>query len=36
MEEMRGCSLREVLRIVARGDGPVFIRPERFSTQTPG
>jgi GNAT superfamily N-acetyltransferase len=36
MEEMRGSPLREVLRIVARGDGPVFLRPGRFSTETPG
>jgi GNAT superfamily N-acetyltransferase len=36
MEEMRGSPLREVLRIVARGEGPVFLRPGRFSTETPG
>jgi GNAT superfamily N-acetyltransferase len=36
MEEMRGSPLREVLRIVARGEGPVLLRPERFSTGTPG
>jgi GNAT superfamily N-acetyltransferase len=36
MEEMRGSPLREVLRIVARGDGPVFLRPGRFSTGAPG
>jgi hypothetical protein len=35
MEE-RGSSLREVFRIVARGDGPVLLRPGRFSTGTPG
>jgi GNAT superfamily N-acetyltransferase len=34
MEEMRGSSLREVLRIVARGDGPAFLRPGRFSSET--
>jgi GNAT superfamily N-acetyltransferase len=36
MEEMRGSPLREVLRMVARGEGPVLLRPERFSTGTPG
>jgi GNAT superfamily N-acetyltransferase len=36
MEEMGASPLREVLRIVARGDGPVFLRPERFSIETPG
>jgi GNAT superfamily N-acetyltransferase len=36
MEEMRGSPLREILRIVARGDGPVFLRPGRFSTGAPG
>jgi RimJ/RimL family protein N-acetyltransferase len=36
LEEMGGSPLREVLRIVARGDGPVFLRPGRFSTETSG
>jgi GNAT superfamily N-acetyltransferase len=36
MEEMRGSPLREVLRIVARGDGPVLLRPGPFSTGAPG
>ena len=35
-EEMGSSPLREVFRIVARGDGPVLLRPGRFSTGTPG
>jgi RimJ/RimL family protein N-acetyltransferase len=34
--EERGSPLREVLRILARGDGPAFLRPDRLSDQTPG
>lgn len=35
MEELRGSPLRDVLRIVARGDGPVFLRPGPRSVETP-
>lgn len=34
--ETRGSPLRDVLRILARGDGPVALRPDRLSDQPPG
>jgi GNAT superfamily N-acetyltransferase len=34
-EELKGSLLGEVLRIVARGDGPVLLRPDRLSGSTP-
>jgi GNAT superfamily N-acetyltransferase len=34
--ETRGSPLRDVLRILARGDGPVVLRPDRLSDQPPG
>jgi GNAT superfamily N-acetyltransferase len=34
-EQMRGSPLGEVLRIVARGDGPVLLRPDRLSGSPP-
>jgi GNAT superfamily N-acetyltransferase len=34
--ETPGSPLREVLRLLARGDGPAFLRPDRLSDQTPG
>ncbi|MGH2674286.1 MAG: GNAT family N-acetyltransferase [Actinomycetota bacterium] len=35
-EELQGSPLGEVLRAVARGDGPVFVRPGRLSGETRG
>ena len=35
-EELRGSPLYDVLRAVARGDGPVFLRSERLATPTAG
>jgi GNAT superfamily N-acetyltransferase len=33
-EELRGSALYEVLRAVARGDGPVFLAPERLPPES--
>jgi GNAT superfamily N-acetyltransferase len=34
-DELKGSALAEVLRNVARGDGPVLLRPDRLSGGTP-
>lgn len=34
--EEAGSPLRDVLRILARGEGPAVLRPDRLSDQTPG
>jgi hypothetical protein len=33
-DELKGSTLAEVLRAVARGDGPVLLRPYRLSGET--
>ena len=35
-EGLKGSPLAEVLRVVARGDGPVFLRPGRLGVEAPG
>jgi GNAT superfamily N-acetyltransferase len=35
-EGLKGSPLAEVLRVVARGEGPVFLRPGRLGVEAPG